>query len=224
MSTVTTPNIADACIRLEVPFTMAPPSVRALFAEAHCIGRALPVTHFGSVDVFLEAFDSAQRGDVLVIDNQNRTDEACIGDLTAIEAQHAGVAGIVVWGAHRDTVDLVRIGLPIFSTNTIAAGPRVMRPPTREPGCRFGNIEVTRDHVVAADADGVLFIAADQAERVLEQAAAIATTERAQADAVRNGRSLRTQLEWSRYVATRKERENYTLREHIRTLGGAIEV
>jgi hypothetical protein len=32
-------------------------------------GRVLPVRHYGSVDVFLEAFSRAGAGDVLVIDN-----------------------------------------------------------------------------------------------------------------------------------------------------------
>ena len=58
----------------------------------------LPARHAGSVDVFLEAFDRAAPGDVLVADNGGRLDEACIGDLIALEAQTAGLAGMVVWG------------------------------------------------------------------------------------------------------------------------------
>jgi regulator of RNase E activity RraA len=44
-----------------------------------------------------------QHGDVLVVDNGGRLDEACVGDLVALEAKHAGVAGIAIWGLHRDT-------------------------------------------------------------------------------------------------------------------------
>ena len=50
-------------------------------------GRALPAKHFGSVDIFLEAMMSAEQGDVLVIDNNGRADEGCIGDLTTLEAR-----------------------------------------------------------------------------------------------------------------------------------------
>ena len=55
------------------------------------------------MDVFLEAFGQAQGGDVPVIDNGRRLDEACIGDLAVVEARAAGLAGVVVWGLHRDT-------------------------------------------------------------------------------------------------------------------------
>jgi regulator of RNase E activity RraA len=53
--------------------------------------------------VFLEALGSAGYGDVLVVDNGGRADEACVGDLVVLEAQAAGVSGMVVWGLHRDT-------------------------------------------------------------------------------------------------------------------------
>jgi regulator of RNase E activity RraA len=44
---------------------------------------------------------TAQPGEVLVIDNGGRLDEGCIGDLTALEAENCGLTGIIVWGAHR---------------------------------------------------------------------------------------------------------------------------
>jgi 4-hydroxy-4-methyl-2-oxoglutarate aldolase len=38
-------------------------------------GRVLPTRHY-SVDIFLEALTDADAGDVLVVDNGGRTDEA----------------------------------------------------------------------------------------------------------------------------------------------------
>jgi 4-hydroxy-4-methyl-2-oxoglutarate aldolase len=97
---LSTPLVADACIRRNVPLRVAPPGIGAVIPGRQIAGRALPARHYGSVDVFLEALSSAGY-DVLVIDNGGRTDEACVGDLVALEAQAAGLGGIVIWGLHR---------------------------------------------------------------------------------------------------------------------------
>ncbi len=56
----------------------------------------LPVQHYGSVDIFLEAMGNAEQGDILVIDNGRRDDEGCIGDLTVLEAKAQGLRGMIV--------------------------------------------------------------------------------------------------------------------------------
>src|SRR5262245_65941088 len=89
---LSTPLVADAALRLKVPPRIAPPGIRSVTPNQRLAGPALPVRHFGSVDVFLEAMQSARPGDVLIIDNGGRVDEGCIGDLTALEAEDYGLA------------------------------------------------------------------------------------------------------------------------------------
>jgi len=222
---LSTPLVADACVRSDVPLRAAPPGIRAVVPGHRIAGRALPARHYGSVDVFLEAFGRAEQGDVLVVDNGGRSDEACVGDLVVLEARAAGVAGLVVWGLHRDTPELVEIGLAVFSYGSYPPGP--VRLEEREPEAlvtaRFGPQLVSGDDLVFGDDDGVLFVAAEHAEQVLAAAHRIWQTEREQARRIRAGEPLRQQMAFDDYLQRRAADPSYTFRRHLRRIGGAIE-
>src|SRR5215475_14994183 len=48
---LSTPLVADACIRRKVPLRVAPPGISAVIPGQQIAGRALPARHYGSVDV-----------------------------------------------------------------------------------------------------------------------------------------------------------------------------
>lgn len=222
-ATLTTAHLADACVRTQTPVRCA--SATAVTPGSRVTGRACPAQHVGSVDMFLEAFENATAGDVLVVDNGGRVDEACVGDLVVLEAQNAGLDGVVVWGLHRDTVDIQAIGLPVFSLGAIPTGPQRLdpRPDNALASAGFGQWTVTRDDVVFGDDDGLIFVPAASVGEVLSLAENIRDTERRQADRIRGGASLRSQVRFDAYLAARAQTPNLTFREHLRAVGGAIE-
>jgi 4-hydroxy-4-methyl-2-oxoglutarate aldolase len=224
-SELSTPLISDACLRLGIPLCLAPAGIFSLIPGSHISGRALPVRHYGSVDIFLEAMRAAQRGDILIIDNNGRMDEGCIGDLIVLEAQACKLAGIVVWGRHRDTRVLKEIKFPIFSYGMYPAGPQQLdsRDPDSLITANFGDILVTCKDVVFADEDGVLFAPNQRVEELLSTAKDIWYTERRQADAIRSGKKLREQLRFDEYIERQSSDPAYTFRKHLRKIGGAIE-
>lgn len=224
-ATLSTPLIADACVRLKLELKAAPAGIRPVGENMKIAGYALPVRHFGSVDVFLEAFENASPGQILVIDDGGRNDQACIGDLTALEAQASNVAGLVVWGSHRDTAELIELGFPVFSYGSFPAGPLVVHHMDQPElvTVRFGSHTILPQDIVFADADGVMFVNSADVEEVLAVARDIHGTERRQAERIQNGETLREQLRFADYLMKRNGNPDYTLREHLREIGGAIE-
>jgi 4-hydroxy-4-methyl-2-oxoglutarate aldolase len=127
-------------------------------------------------------------------------------------------------GCPRDTRELIEIGLPVFSYGSCPFGP--LRVDPREvdalASARFGAIEVGIEYIVFADGDGVLFVPGKDVKAVLSLAHDINATERKQAQEVVKGRTLHEQLQFNAYLEKRKN-QPYTLREHLRNIGGAIE-
>lgn len=223
---LTGPHLADGCLRLGVPVRVAPPQVQAIVPGMECRGRARPVRHVGSIDVFFEVLEQALPGDVLVIDNAGRTDEACIGDIVLLEAQAAGLAGIVIWGLHRDARELREIGFPVFSMGALPTGPQRLhaRPPDIFERATVGPHAITSQDVVVADANGVLFLPSDRLEDIAGAATAYRDTEARQLKAMREGRSYREQTRFTDYLRKRAADPGYGFRQHLKDIEAAGEV
>jgi regulator of RNase E activity RraA len=222
---LTTAHLADACIRAGLPVRCAPAPTRAVTPGSRLFGPAVPVRHVGSVDVFLEVFETATAGGVLVVDNGGRLDESCVGDLMVLEARAAGLSGVVIWGLHRDTADIRAIGLPVFSLGSLPTGPLSLGP--RVDGglaeAVVGSWRIGPSDLVLGDDDGVLFVPLTRAGELFTLAETIRDTERRQADRIRAGESLREQVRFGDFLAARETDPALTFRAHLRAVGGAVE-
>jgi 4-hydroxy-4-methyl-2-oxoglutarate aldolase len=220
-----TAALSDACLRLGIAKRVLPAAKLAgVMSGAKAFGPAAPVKHFGSVDVVLKAIDHYEQGSFLVIDNEAREDEACVGDLLALEAKQAGIAGMVIWGYHRDTAQLREIGLPVFSLGAHPDGPaRPVASSALPESVRIADFEVTQADWVVADDDGVIFLTKDAILAAREVAASIAAVEVRQANQMKAGESLRSQTQFDLYLAKSAANDEYTFRKHLRIVGGEIE-
>lgn len=223
---LTTPHLADGCMATGVPIRCAPAGVQSLRPGQRMAGPAQPVRHVGSIDIFFEAIDRMPNGAVLVVDNDGRTDEACIGDIVLLEAKAAGAAGFVLWGLHRDSAELREIDFPVFSLGSLPNGPQRLhaRPPDAFERAIVGMHTITPRDIVIGDTNGVLFIAEDRLEQVVSAAKVYRETEARQLSAMRSGRTFREVIRFSDYVAKRNTDPSYGLRAHLKAVSAAGEV
>jgi 4-hydroxy-4-methyl-2-oxoglutarate aldolase len=222
---LTTPHLADACLKTNTPIRCAPAGLRPLVPDMRCAGRARPVRHVGSIDIFFEALGGSAPGDVLVVDNAGRLDEACIGDIVALEVRSAGLAGIVIWGLHRDSEELSEIGFPLFSLGAFPTGPQRLnaRPLDVLSAAIVGTHVVTPGDFVVADANGVLFLPENRLEEVVDAAVICRDTEARQLTAMKGGRNYRSQVRFEEYMLRRSRDAGYNFRQHLKDIEAAGE-
>ncbi|MDR3102319.1 MAG: orotidine 5'-phosphate decarboxylase [Methanocalculaceae archaeon] len=186
LKTVSAPNVTDALYRK---------GAMAGLSERHVphkmIGRAVTVQTFGGDwSKPVQAIDVCRAGDILVINNDKKTDVAPWGELATRSAINRGVAGIVVDGAVRDWDDIVTLDIPIFAT--------AIQPNAGEPK-GFGeiNAEITccgqtvrpGDWLIG-DASGVVVIPRERAYEIARRAAEVFKTETRIREEIRRGGTL----------------------------------
>ncbi|NLO28708.1 MAG: DUF561 domain-containing protein [Actinobacteria bacterium] len=139
------------------------PGMRPLTPGAKMVGPAFTVrTAPGDWAKPVEAIDMANPGDVLVIDAGGIL-PACWGELATHSAIQMKLAGVVIYGAARDTSDIRALGFPLFST---------LISPTAAEAKGFGEIgvpirvegvAVSPGDWIIGDDDGVCVIPKDKA-------------------------------------------------------------
>ena len=182
---VSTANISDAWHRQP-----SLPGIKPLLPGAHMCGPAVTVrTYAGDWAKPVEAIDVCEPGDVLVVDASDAT-PAMWGELATHSAMVKGLAGLVVWGAIRDTPEIARLGFPAFSSKVCAhAGepkgfgeigvPIVVAGQTVRPG----------DWIVGDD-DGVMVLPREQAVELANRAMDVLERENRLRGEIDAGRTL----------------------------------
>ena len=134
------------------------------------------------------AIETAQPGDVIVLEQRTGIDAACWGGNLSLGAKLRHVAGVIVDGPARDVDDAHEHDFTVFARSATArtARSRIVEVGTNVP-ITVGDVTVNPSDFVVADASGIVFIAQDDLERVLEAGEAVAARERAMVAALHQG-------------------------------------
>ena len=111
------------------------------------------------------AVSKIRPGDMLVVDRLGDDRHACLGGAVARAAKQAGAVGVIIDGPVTDINEILDEGLPVWcqgasslTTRRLNLGGTFNRP------IACGNVPVLPGDVVLADASGVVFLPADEAE------------------------------------------------------------
>ena len=137
------------------------------------------------------AIEAAQPGDIIVVEQHSGVNAASWGGILTLGAKLRGVAGAIADGPVRDIDESRQLDFPVFGTSvtTFTARGRIVELATGEP-ITIRGIRVKPGDYVIADGSGVVFIAAENIERVLATAEEIFAREAAMAQALREGKPI----------------------------------
>lgn len=167
-------KLSSASLHEAANKTGALPSViRPLALNMRMCGPALPVICSKGDNLFLHhAIAAARPGDVIVADVGEGDEFGYWGEIMCAGARARGVAGLVLTGGVRDTLRLIAMDFPVFSSS-VCIGGTVKNP--RSPGglveaCSIGRQRVERGDIVFGDADGVVVLPAARADEIVSLA------------------------------------------------------
>lgn len=179
-----TPHLSDSMERLYA----GGPQLRPMYKGPTLAGPAFTVkTAPGDNLLVHKALDTARAGDVIVVDAGGFADHAIIGELMAARAQQRGIAGLVIWGAIRDSAELGAGDYPVFASAVTHRGPYKNGPGEINVPIAMGGMPVHPGDIIVGDADGLIAVPQEIAERVLASAKAILAKETAAMREMKDG-------------------------------------
>jgi regulator of RNase E activity RraA len=113
------------------------------------------------------AMSLAKPGDVLVIDCKGDQTAALMGTIMMTACQKLGLAGVVIDGAVRDSLEIDEMDYPVFCVGTNPNGPTKNVPGRIGHPITCGGVTVRSGDLIVADADGVVAIERESVEALL---------------------------------------------------------
>jgi len=176
LAKMVTPHLSDSMERLYA----GGPQLRPMHKGGKLAGPAYTVkTTPGDNLLVHKALDAARPGDVIVVDAGGICENAIIGELMMSRARQRGVAGIVIWGAIRDSAEIGAGSYPVYAAGVTHRGPYKNGPGEINVPINMGGMPVDPGDIIVGDADGLVAIPQDHAERILKSAQAILAKETA---------------------------------------------
>jgi RraA family protein len=158
-------NVSDGMSRM----TGGGTSLRPMHAGGGVLaGPAVTVKSRPGDNLMLhKALDLAEAGDVVVVDAGGDLTNSLMGELLPAYAEKKGLAGIVLYGAIRDSAYMRASKFPIFACGITHRGPYKDGPGEINVPIALEGMVIQPGDLVLGDDDGVVCVPFDDCERVL---------------------------------------------------------
>jgi 3-hexulose-6-phosphate synthase/6-phospho-3-hexuloisomerase len=186
LTRISTPNISDAMHRKG--------AMHGLFSVnpgLKMVGPAVTVQTFeGDWAKTVEAIDTAQSGDVIVIYNGGSDRVAPWGELATLSCINKGLSGVVIDGAVRDIDDIMRLKFPVFTRAVVpnAGEPKGFGEINAEIRCA-GQTVRPGDYIVGDD-NGVVVVPKERAYEIARRSLEVEKNESRIRDEITKGSTL----------------------------------
>lgn len=167
------------------------PAIKPVSRSMKVCGQALTVScHTGDNLMLIKAISMAHLGDVIIADMGAASDSGPFGEVLAVECAAKGLAGLVVSCAVRDSLEIEKLGFPVFSKGLCIKGTAKATLGTiNHPICCGGQTVYPGD-IVIGDADGVVIVPYGEASEVLRASEERTAKEEKVMERLRMGESL----------------------------------
>jgi regulator of RNase E activity RraA len=159
--------------------------IRALDPSMKIAGPAFTVEVRPGDNLMIHAAIAlAKPGDVIVVDGKGDQTCALMGTIMMNQCKAAGIAGVILDAAVRDSLEIREMGYPVFSVGTNPNGPTKFVPGRINHPICAGGIAISPGDLIVADADGVVVLEREKAAAMLPLAAKKEADEKARIEAI----------------------------------------
>jgi regulator of RNase E activity RraA len=193
---ISTGTLSDVMDSLGIPAVLT--GIRAVTSNAKIVGSAVTVKEVsGTLGAYPqsdfgvgEIIDEADRGDVVVVDNDGQRISTW-GFLASFSSKVKGIAGVVVDGGVRDLQQINGINFPVFARHVVPlSGKRRIKIESINRAISIKNVKIEPKDIVVGDDTGIVVIPAKVSSQVLEQAESLERLEQEYMPLLKSGVSL----------------------------------
>jgi 4-hydroxy-4-methyl-2-oxoglutarate aldolase len=165
-------KIEPATLGHLLEFGFVDPEIRPLFPPGVVVGPAFTVRTAPQDSTIVHlAIDQAQRGDVMLIDRSGDRRHAPWGGMTALAASLNGIAAVIIDGVATDLSEIQEAGTPTFCRGLSAMTTKgLARDGEINTPVSIGGVAVSPGDLVLADANGILVLSPQLAEKLISEA------------------------------------------------------